>query len=86
MSKLDDMVRYDRSQGKIPIHEAQKRLRTTFIGAIASMEKHFGSLWGHGKNERDLTDEERWWRERWNRCRTEILDHGNLNIRFLEYP
>ena len=63
----------------------KKKLQTSFIGAIAKVEQYIGSqLWGHGKEEDELTERERRWLEIWNECRTEILDNGNAQIRALE--
>lgn len=53
--------------------EIEKRIRTTFIGAISSLEEsRYGTLEG---------DE---WDEEFNRLRTEILDKGNLQLRAVQ--
>ena len=57
------------------------KIKTSFIGAISSCEKNFGFLWGHGKNEEDLTDQEIEMKEIWDEIRTEILDNGNTQLR-----
>ncbi len=59
----------------------EKKCRTTFIGAISSMEKEFGPLWGHGTPVTELTEEQAFYRERWERLRKEILDKGNAELR-----
>lgn len=58
------------------IAEVTKRIRTTFIGALASLEEsHFGRL----------RDKEGWDQE-FDRLRTEILDKGNLQLKkLIEY-
>jgi len=52
------------------LEEMEKRIRTTFIGAISSLEEsQYGAMEG---------DE---WDEEFDRLRTEILDKGNAQIR-----
>lgn len=60
---------------------AEKKIRTTFIGAIDSFEKLFGHLWGAGK--KDLTHQEKMWKEVWETARKEVLDKGNNQLRAL---
>ena len=50
---------------------SKKKIQTTMIGALSTIEKHFGFLWGHVKQ---LFDE----------VRSEILDRGNNQARNLE--
>ena len=57
------------------------KIKTSFIGAISSCEKNFGFLWGHGKDDENLTEEELSMREIWDEIRTEILDNGNTQLR-----
>jgi len=57
------------------------KIRTSFIGAISSCEENFGFLWGHGKDDDDLTEEEASMKEVWEEIRTEILDNGNTQLR-----
>ena len=57
------------------------KMRTSFIGPISTCETHFGFLWGHGKNESDLTENEIAMREIWENIRAEILDNGNAQLR-----
>jgi hypothetical protein len=59
----------------------QKKAQTIMIGALARFEERFGTLWGHGKPEGELTPEERVWRELWDVARTEVLNNGNNQIR-----
>jgi hypothetical protein len=59
----------------------EKKIRTTFIGNINTVEKYFGELWGHGKEYKDLTDEEKRERKVWDACRKEMLDKGNNELR-----
>lgn len=53
--------------------EIEKRIRTTFIGAISSLEES-----KYGKLEGDEWDEE------FDRLRTEILDKGNVQLRAVQ--
>jgi hypothetical protein len=69
------------SQRKL-LTSLRKKCQTIFIGDIARIEKYFGFLWGQGKKE--LTPEERKWRTYWEKCRTEILDNGNTQLRAVE--
>ena len=57
------------------------KMKTSFIGAISAFEKHFGFLWGHGKDEEDLTPSEAEMREVWEETRADILDNGNTQLR-----
>ncbi len=40
----------------------QKKIKTSFIGALAAFQKYFGHLWGDGKAISSLTAEEAFWR------------------------
>lgn len=62
----------------------EKKIKTSFIGAISQFESHFGALWGHGKLEHQLTEQEKLWRERWNIARTQILNNGNNQVRAVQ--
>tara|TARA_R100000315_G_C5234280_1_gene145531 strand:+ start:253 stop:645 length:393 start_codon:yes stop_codon:yes gene_type:complete len=57
------------------------KIKTSFIGAISSCEKNFGFLWGHGKDDDDLNEQELEMKEIWEEVRTEILDNGNTQLR-----
>ncbi len=58
----------------------KKSLETSFIGALAKIEEHFGHLWGHNKKPEELTEEEQKFRKIWLRTREEILYCGNKEI------
>src|SRR5688500_11193654 len=60
-----------------------KKLPTTFIGALAAVEKSFGFLWGFGKKEHELTEEERELFAIWQNVRNEVLNNGNNQLRAL---
>ena len=51
------------------------------IGSLAHFENTFGELWGHGKLDDNLTNEELYWHDKWEEVRTEILNNGNNQLR-----
>lgn len=59
----------------------ETKMKTTMIGALAKFEENFGSLWGHGLDDSELTDVQRQYKELWNLTRTEILNNGNNQLR-----
>lgn len=58
-----------------------KRFQTTMIGSLHEFEKNFGFLWGHNKDEKDLTNEELDFWDRWDFTRNKILNNGNNQLR-----
>lgn len=62
--------------------EVRKRIQTTMIGSLSSIEKFFGQLWGEGNPE--PSNEQVQIRELFEELRTEILDKGNNQIRNCE--
>ncbi|NBT09327.1 MAG: hypothetical protein EBS93_09125 [Chitinophagia bacterium] len=58
-----------------------KRFQTTMIGALYEFEKVFGYLWGHDKDEKDLTEKELDFLDRWDMVRNQILNNGNNQLR-----
>lgn len=62
--------------------EITKRINTTMIGAISSIEKYFGKLFGY--NEENLTPEQKQNEKIFEAMRSEILDKGNAQIRAFE--
>lgn len=73
--------RYEnRSRETLKKHLTTK-IRTTMIGSLDRFERFFGELWGHGKDEHDLSSEEIKNRQLWEVVRTEILNNGNNQIR-----
>lgn len=59
----------------------EKKFKTTMIGALSVFEDKFGFLWGHGKSEDELSEEELRYRELWQLTRTEVLNNGNNQLR-----
>lgn len=73
----------EKDSGKKRLSEiARRKIETTMIGSLASIEKHFGFLWGHG--EYTLTKEQERMKETYEVLRAEILDKGNAQIRHIE--
>lgn len=62
----------------------EKKLKTSFIGALSKFEAVFGRLWGHGKKYTDLSESERRFRSLWELARTEVLNNGNNQIRAIQ--
>lgn len=58
----------------------KKKVQTTMIGALHSIEQHFGFLW----NTDNPGPEENQLKEIFEDLRSEILDRGNNQIRNLE--
>lgn len=81
MDRKQDIVN-ERSKNRLK-KEAKKKIQTTMIGAISSIEKYFGFLWGE-ESERELTKNEEYMRDVFEELRTEILDKGNSQIRSMD--
>lgn len=58
-----------------------KRFQTTMIGALFQFEESFGYLWGQDKDDRDLTENEKRFRLKWDNVRNEVLNNGNSQLR-----
>jgi hypothetical protein len=80
MDNIND-DRYALHSKKRFIKTMSTKFKTTMIGALAAFEEDFGYLWGHGKQEDELTLEEKKCRELWNETRTAILNKGNNQLR-----
>lgn len=81
--KHDKEERYKESSKDRLQKIASKKIQTTMIGALSSIEKHFGFLWSH-ENDGELTPEQEHIRDLYDEIRSEILDKGNHQIRNLE--
>lgn len=62
---------------------AETRIRSAFIFALEEIEEEFGDLWGIDKEDKDLTEDEKIWLEKYLLVRKNILDYGNGQIRML---
>ena len=58
----------------------ETKLKTSFIGALSHFEEYFGFLWGHESGE-DITEEQEFMKEVWEKARTAVLNNGNNQIR-----
>jgi len=83
--RVAQQQRYQESSRDRLLKLVQKKMRTSFIGALAKMEEFIGEkLWGHGKSRQECTEDELYWRDIWDECRTEILNNGNNQLRAVE--
>jgi len=57
----------------------RKKVETTMIGAISSIEDHFAFLWTVEGSE--MTEEKKFMYELFQKVRSEILDKGNTQAR-----
>jgi hypothetical protein len=82
--KQDDQQLFQKDSKERLAKIIRKKLRTSFIGALASFEAHFGRLWGHGLTPAQCTPQQRANREIWESCRRNVLTNGNDQIRALD--
>lgn len=57
----------------------KKKVETTMIGALSSMEDHFAFLWN--SDEGSMSPEQKIMYDTFQRVRSEILDRGNTQAR-----
>lgn len=63
-------------------NDCKKKIDTTMIGALSSIEEIFGDLWNHlGYNK---TDEQLEWHSKYEKLRSKILDNGNNQKRKID--
>ena len=75
----------DREMSKDKLFKAaKKKIQTTMIGALSTLESSFGFLWGFEVPEEDKTPEQKKVYEIYEEARAQILDRGNTQIRNLE--
>lgn len=60
----------------------KKKIQTTMIGALSSIEEHFGFLWN--SNGSPLTEEQKKMKNLYQQIRSEILDKGNNQARNID--
>ena len=65
---------------------SKKKIQTTMIGALSTIEDGFGFLWGFNPDDEDadLTPEQKHLKDIYEDARAKILDRGNTQIRNLE--
>lgn len=60
----------------------KKKIQTTMIGALSTIEEHFGFLWNNDHG--NLTPEQLKMKDLYNQVRSEILDRGNNQARNID--
>lgn len=73
----------DLSKDKL-FNVAKKKIQTTMIGALSTLEESFGFLWGFDVDESERTPEQRHVHQIYEEARAKILDRGNTQMRNLE--
>ena len=81
--KTDKSSKYKEVSKDRLLKIAKKKIQTTMIGALSTMEKHLGFLWGYESSE-ELTPEQEHLKQIYEEVRSEILDRGNNQARNLE--
>lgn len=74
---------YDHQSKERLTKSINTKIDTTMIGALASIEKYFGYLWGED-NDGEPTKEQQEFEDLYEQLRTEILDRGNHQKRLVE--
>jgi len=75
--KREDKYRQDSRERLSKI--LKKKVETTMIGALSSLEEHFSFLWDTGDGP--MTPEEKIMYDAFQKVRSEILDKGNTQSR-----
>jgi len=60
----------------------KKKIQTTMIGALSTIEENFGFLWNN--NDAPRNEQEKMMKEVYNKIRSEILDRGNNQARNID--
>ena len=81
--KVDKTNKYQEVSKDRLLKISKKKIQTTMIGALSTIEKHLGFLWGHESSE-PLTPEQEHLKQLYEEVRSEILDRGNNQSRNLE--
>ena len=76
-SKRKDKYKFDSRDRLSKI--IRKKIETTMVGALSSIEEHFGFLWAGDKES--LTEEQEIMKDLYQTVRSEILDRGNNQAR-----
>lgn len=61
----------------------KKKIQTTMIGALDTIEKQFGFLWAFD-DQQELNEQQKQMKDIYDEVRAAILDKGNTQIRNLE--
>ena len=78
MNKKEEI--YKQKSKERLLKNCKKKIQTTMIGSLSSIEEHLGHLWGH-KTSDQLTEEQEQLRQVYEELRSEILDKGNTQMR-----
>ena len=81
MNSKDDLYK-EKSKDRLA-KNCKKKVQTTMIGALSSIEDHLGFLWGH-KSDEALSEEQEKMRQLYEELRSEILDKGNPQMRNID--
>ena len=79
-SMREDKYRVDSKERLSKI--LKKKVQTTMIGALSSIEEHFSFLWSTEKSE--MTPEQKIMSDTFQKVRSEILDKGNTQARNID--
>jgi transcription termination factor Rho len=79
-SMREDKYRVDSKERLSKI--LKKKVQTTMIGALSSIEEHFSFLWSTEKSE--MTPEQKIMYDTFQKVRSEILDKGNTQARNID--
>jgi len=80
-ARRDNDEKFKNSSKKRLITNIEKKFKTLMIGALAAFEESFGEVWGHGNWPENPTEEQKIWRDEWEKVRTKILNSGNNQLR-----
>lgn len=64
----------------VSTNAAETAVRTLMIGSIERIETKLGYLWGHDKEDADITEEDEEMYDLFMELRESILDYGNEQI------
>jgi len=81
MNSKDDLYK-EKSKDRLA-KNCKKKIQTTMIGSLSSIEDHLGFLWGH-KSDEALSEEQEKMRLVYEELRSEILDKGNTQMRNID--
>jgi len=79
--KLQKILLSESSNKKNLIDNINRRFTTSIIGALDSIQKDLGNLWGDNKPYKELNENQKAWREVWIDLRKTILDKGHSQAR-----
>lgn len=59
----------------------ETKIKTTFISALSAIEKELGQLWGNKRKIEDMSPDEVFYWDKFQKLRNLILNNGNNQIR-----